>query len=354
MSENTKPASSTPSGSKSRSLTRTLSKLVLRRKKSKLSVEEQETPSSEPLDNPIASSSSRASAPSFQTPVHPSRRRPSSQLTAPGIKPPSSTLREEQPPSSSLAPEKAVVSKPEDFFSLDSLVEALDAVDFCRENGGEIGERLAWMMRHWEDSGTIFSLGCLEDACYGLQPLEGACNADFMVLNPIYPQVWRHPSTIIRIQWCYYHDDDYDFANGFTCYQLGSIMMSKSQDPVGVLNNQGPQSVTSWTDSHCKLVVQLHEDAEDGAVSGHPTGPVWVVNYTGYDKAEMRRRASTRLEGVLVARVADSLPELLECRRAMWPKFEDMDADYVEFHPCYQEEEGGPIECKDVADGDCV
>ncbi|KAK8123242.1 hypothetical protein PG984_011912 [Apiospora sp. TS-2023a] len=344
--------STKPSGPKSKSLCDRLRNLISRKTKNKkrLSVVVQESPSSEPLDNPVTSFSSRASAPSSPAPLNPSR--PSSQLTASSSTPPEKQSSSSSSSSSS-APEKEV-NNPEETFDLDSLVDALDAVDFCQDNGGEVGERLAWMMRHWEDSGTVFPLGCLEDACYGLQPLEGACNADFMVLNPVYPQVWRHPSTIIRIQWCYYHDDDYDFANGFTCYQLGSIMMSKSPDPVGVLNSQGAQSViSSWTDSHCKLVVQLPE-AEDGAVSGHPTGPVWVVNYTGYDKAEMRRRASTKLEGVLVARVADSLPELLDCRRAMWPKFEDVDADYVEFHPCYQEEEGGPIECKDVADGDCI
>lgn len=99
-------------------------------------------------------------------------------------------------------------SKPEELFGFETLVDVLKAVDFCKENGGEVGKGLARMMRRWEDAGTLFPTGCLEDACYRLRPVEG------------------------------------------------------------------------------------------DVVSGRPTGPVWVVNYTGYDKPDARKHAQTKLEGV--------------------------------------------------------
>lgn len=55
-----------------------------------------------------------------------------------------------------------------------------------------------------------------------------------------------------------------------------------------------------------------------------------------------------------MARVVDSLEELMDCQWGMWPKYEDMDVDFVELYPCYQEEEGGPIVYKQVADADCI
>ncbi|KAK6859355.1 hypothetical protein PG995_002991 [Apiospora arundinis] len=67
---------------------------------------------------------------------------------------------------------------------------------------------------------------------------------------------------------------------------------------------------------------------------------------------EIRSTPGQNLESVMVARVADSLQNLMDCQRKMWPKFEDMDADFLEIYPCYQEEEGGPIVCKTVADHD--
>ncbi|KAK8043284.1 hypothetical protein PG993_005714 [Apiospora rasikravindrae] len=248
-------------------------------------------------------------------------------------------------------------ARPEDYLTIHNLVAALKTVDFCQYATGSVvrSRQLEWMMHHWEESDKKFPMGCLEDAWYALQPRDVGCRPQFMVRNDkkIYPQVWHRP-TVVRVQRCFYGTREYDDANGITCYQLGTIWTSNRPtfsnwpppDPSGV------SLLSHWRKTCFKLMVEVKGDEK--GVPGCPTGAVWVVNNSGYHKKHIEKRAKTQLEGVLMARVADSLKDLVDCgRRSRWPKFEKADADYLDYYPCYQKKVRGPIVWKHAPDDEC-
>ncbi|KAK8062034.1 hypothetical protein PG994_008400 [Apiospora phragmitis] len=87
-------------------------------------------------------------------------------------------------------------------------------------------------------------------------------------------------------------------------------------------------------------MVEIKESEEEG-VAGSPTGAVWVVNNSEYHRRHAEKRAKTQLDGVLMARIADSLKDLVDCGRiSRWPKFEKAEADYLDYYPCFQKRGG--------------
>ncbi|KAK7915302.1 hypothetical protein PG985_013005 [Apiospora marii] len=250
--------------------------------------------------------------------------------------------------------------KPEQYLTIQNLVTTLKAVDFWIENRGDVrGRQLEGMMRSWEESDKRFPIGCLEGAWYALQPREVGCRPRFMIRNDreTYPRVWHRPS-IIRVQRCFYGNKEHHDADGITCYQLGTIWTSNRPTTWELLppDPSGRKRLSYWRRTPFKLVVEMKRSEEGGEeiTTGSPTGAVWVVNDSGYHRAHADKNAKTELEGVLMARVADSLGDLVGCgRRERWPKFEKADADYLDYFPCYQKEKGGPIFWKGTRDDEC-
>ncbi|KAK7962979.1 uncharacterized protein PG986_003804 [Apiospora aurea] len=245
---------------------------------------------------------------------------------------------------------------PEDYLTIHNLVVTLKTVDFCQSSTGS-GVRvkqLERMMSHWEEHEKKFPLGCLEDAWYALQPRDVGCRPGFMVrTDRTYPQVWHRPS-VIRVQRCFYGKREHDGADGVTCYQLGTIWTSNRPDSSDVPppDPSGGVLLSHWTKTCFKLMVEMKEDEK--GVPGCPAGAVWVVNNSGYHRNDIEKGANTQLEGVLMARVADSFKDLVDCgRRSRWPKFEKADADYLDYYPCYQRNIRGPIVWKHAPDYEC-
>ncbi|KAK7985857.1 hypothetical protein PG988_003479 [Apiospora saccharicola] len=346
QNQNTKPA---PSGAKSTSLTRKLGNLFLRQNKHTSPGAEKKTRRPKLLPNTNSPSASQVAAAQTSKIVdfaYPRSTVPSP-TPSPGSLPVVKTVP--APHRASSTPSKSS-KKPEVPFTVDNILDMLQKVNFCKDNGGgEAAEQLAFMIRRSELAGTQFPLGYLDDACYRWQPSETPCAPQSMVDNydNEYYHIWDHLCTyIIRVQWFNRQYVDCSDADAFTCYQLGDIWTSEQDNPreAQELMNQGKKSVSFWRDSHFKLMVEIVEaKSETGEFTGRPTGPVWVVNYTGCRREHAQENAKTKLERVQVARVADSLQELINCKGKMWPKFEDRGAHHLEWYPCYQEVESGPI-----------
>ncbi|KAK7985858.1 hypothetical protein PG988_003480 [Apiospora saccharicola] len=261
-----------------------------------------------------------------------------------------------------MEPAPAPEVRPEDYLTIQNLVLMLKTVDLCTENGNNDvrGRQLEDMMRGWEESEKKFPLGCLEDAWYALQPREVGCRPRFMIRNDdrgTYAHVWHRPS-VIRVQRCFYGKKEHKEADGVTCYQLGTIWTSNRLTAKEMIppDPSGRELLSYWKKTPFKLVVEMKKSEEGGeeVSTGSPTGAVWVVNDSGYHRESVDKRAETELEKVLMARVADSLSDLVGCgRREIWPKFEKADADYLDYFPCYQEEKGGAILWKGAPDEEC-
>ncbi|KAK8071547.1 hypothetical protein PG996_004895 [Apiospora saccharicola] len=240
-----------------------------------------------------------------------------------------------------MEPAPAPEVRPEDYLTIQNLVLMLKTVDLCTENGNNDvrGRQLEDMMRGWEESEKKFPLGCLEDAWYALQPREVGCRPRFMIRNDdrgTYAHVWHRPSVI----------------------RLGTIWTSSRPTAKEMIppDPSGRELLSYWKKTPFKLVVEMKHPEENGDEigTGSPTGTVWVVNDSGYHRESVDKRAKTELEKVLMARVADSLSDLVNCgRRERWPKFEKADADYLDYFPCYQMEKGGPILWKGAPDEEC-
>lgn len=251
--------------------------------------------------------------------------------------------------------------KPEEYLAIQNLVATLKSVDFCMQKGSGVrGRQLDGMMRSWEESDKKFALGRLEDAWYALQPREVGCRPRFMIRNDreTYPHVWHRPS-VIRVQRCFYGKKEHNDADGITCYQLGTIWTSSRPTSWETIppDPSGGSFLSYWRRTPFKLMVEMKkgsEGGEEGVSTGSPTGAVWVVNDSGYHRERVDKLAKRELETVLMARVADSLGDLVDCgRRERWPKFEKADADYLDYFPCYQKEKGGPIVWKYAPDDEC-
>lgn len=251
--------------------------------------------------------------------------------------------------------------RPEQYLTIQNLVTALRTVDLCTENGGDVRRRqLEGMMRSWEEGDKKFPIGGLRDAWYALQPREVGCRPRFMIRNDrgAYPRVWHRPS-VIRVQRCFYGGSKArDEADGITCYQLGTIWASSRATAWELLppDPSGRRLLSYWRRIPFKLVVEMKRSAEGGeeVSTGSPTGAVWLVSDSGFHLADVDKSVKPELQGVLMARVADSLGDLAGCgRRRKWPKFETAEADYLDYLPCYQKEKGGPIFWKGARDDEC-
>ncbi|KAK8123241.1 hypothetical protein PG984_011911 [Apiospora sp. TS-2023a] len=228
--------------------------------------------------------------------------------------------------------------RPENYLTLQNLVMTLKTVDLCMQSGNDVrGRQLEDMMRGWEEREKKFPLGRLEDdAWFALQPREVGCRP-------------RGASTA---------RGEHNEADGITCYQLGTIWTSKRPTAKEMIppDPSGRELLSYWKKTPFKLMMEIKKFEEGGEeVSiGSPTGAVWVVNDSGYHQERIDKRERSELESVLMARVADSLSDLVNCgRRETWPKFEKADADYLDYFPCYQKEKGGPIVWKGAPDEDC-
>ncbi|KAK6859353.1 hypothetical protein PG995_002989 [Apiospora arundinis] len=232
--------------------------------------------------------------------------------------------------------------EPEDSMAVQDLVSSLRAVDFCTEQDGGIpGADISSLVKYWQNNDIKFPLGCFDDIWYAWQPRDIGCRPNFMIRDGLYPQVWHCP-TIVRVQRCFNDKRTRDDADGITGYHLGTIWASRRINEPGMPPEFAPSSslLKYWKPTSFRLMVEMESD--DGKATGRPTGAVWIVNDSGYSSKDVKKVWKTRVEGVLLARIADSLSDLLDCKKSgTWPKFEEAEADYLIYCPCYQKRIGG-------------
>ena len=175
-----------------------------------------------------------------------------------------------------------------------------------------------------------------------------------MIRDGIHPYVWHRP-TVVRVQRCFQDNRPYDDADGITCFNLGTIWCTRPGDRLEP--PRAPVSRTTlqrnWKETNYRLVVEM-DSSGDGKARGRPNGAVWVVNDSSCEPKSVKRGRKTQLEKVLLARITDSLSDLVDCKKlGTWPKFVEAEADHLHYYPCYQREAGGPIEWKHAVDDDC-
>ncbi|KAK8074409.1 hypothetical protein PG997_009072 [Apiospora hydei] len=232
-------------------------------------------------------------------------------------------------------------ARPEDYLTIHNLVAALRTVDFCQSSTGS-GVRvkqLERMMSHWEESEKKFP--------WAASRMPGTRSSPGM--SAAVPGSWSEPTGPTRK--CGIAQASSACSGAFT---LGTIWTSNHPEfsDVPPPDPSGGILLSHWTKTCFKLMVEVKEDEK--GVPGCPTGAVWVVNNSGYHRKDIEKGANTQLEGVLMARVADSFKDLVDCgRRSRWPKFEKAEADYLDYYPCYQRNIRGPIVWKHAPDDEC-